>query len=401
MRRAKLAIAVLVGLSGCGSTASPTQKEAAHKQWDDARASVLCGLANDQFRNGNLDKCEETLGQALRVEPTNPALHRLAAKLAIEQGKADVAEAHLAEARRLAPADAEADYLTGVLRQRYQRPAEALACYRTAAGKDPGELSYVLGQADMLVQLRRQPEALRLLQSQEKAFPNSPAVRDEEGQLLGGAGRWGEAAAAFRDAAVLSGDDAGVRERLGFALFYAGQYAEAGDALGRLAKGEGYAGRADVFAALGRCEQADGRWREARDSFEQATRIDGGTAGYWLDLGRASAQLDDLPRAELAARKAASVDGTSAEAQCLLGYVRLKQKQLPAALAAFTAAASLDPADAVGPCMCGYVLAKQGRAAESAAAFERARRIDPADAVVRALMRGPDRHDEGAGGATR
>ena len=393
MRLTKSSIAVLVCLTGCSSMATQTQKAAAHKQWDDARASVLCGLANDQFKNGNLDKCEETLGQALRVEPDNAALHRLAAKLAIEQGHADVAEAHLAQARRLAPADAEADYLTGVLNQRYQRPEQALACYRAAAGKDPAELSYVLGQADMLVELRRQPEALRLLQSREKAFPNGAALRDEEGQLLGGTGRWGEAAAAFRDAAVLAGDDPAIRERLGFALFYAGQYAEAGDALARLAKDDGYARRADVFAAVGRCQQADGRWREARDSFDQATRIDGGAVGYWLDLGRASVQVGDLPRAELAARKAVSVDGHSAEAQCLLGYVRLKQKQLPAALAAFTAAADLDPADAVGPCMCGYVLAKEGKPDEAAAAFARAKRNDPTDQLVGQLMRGVDRHD--------
>src|ERR1700761_4073198 len=96
----KILNSALLALTGGGSGGlTPNQKLEANKQWNDARVSVLAGLANDQFKNGNFDKCQETLDQALRLEPGNAALHLLAAKLAIEQGSLDVADSHLSVTR--------------------------------------------------------------------------------------------------------------------------------------------------------------------------------------------------------------------------------------------------------------------------------------------------------------
>ena len=49
----------LIGCDGGGLT--PDQKVEANKQWNDARAGVLASLANDQYKSGNLDKCQESL----------------------------------------------------------------------------------------------------------------------------------------------------------------------------------------------------------------------------------------------------------------------------------------------------------------------------------------------------
>ena len=59
-------------IAGCDSAKpTQTQSEMAQKQWSQARAGVLATLANDQYRNGNFDKCQATLDEALRLTPDN------------------------------------------------------------------------------------------------------------------------------------------------------------------------------------------------------------------------------------------------------------------------------------------------------------------------------------------
>src|SRR5688572_27056173 len=155
------ASAIVLGTAGCESNGKrKTQKEEATAHWNNARATVLAGLARDQYQSGNFDKCRVTLSEAIRIDPTNPKLHVLAAKLAIEQAQLELADRELKTARELDPKDAEADYLAGVVAQRWQKNELALSCYEQAATKAPNELPYALAEAEMLVLMDRTEEAL-------------------------------------------------------------------------------------------------------------------------------------------------------------------------------------------------------------------------------------------------
>ena len=90
----------------------------------------------------------------------------------------------------------------------------------------------------------------------------------------------------------------------------------------RLLKDERYAKRSDLYATLGGCEFEQGKYRESRQSFETATKIDPAAAGLWLGLGKAALQLGDLRRAELALKKAIAIDPAASETNLLLGYLR-------------------------------------------------------------------------------
>jgi tetratricopeptide (TPR) repeat protein len=382
---------ILIGCDGGGLT--PNQKAAANKQWNDARAGVLASLANDQFKSGNLDKCQESLDQALRLEPANPSLQLLAAKVCIEQGNLEMAQAHLAEAGKLDPKNGEVDYLSGVLLQRWQQPQKACDAYAAAVAKNPAELSYLLAQAEMLVLLNKPSDALALLQNKTAAFEHSGVIRDEIGQILVQQKRYADAVVVLREASILSNDDSGIREHLAFALLNDKQFAEAADLFARLTKEAGYEKRADLLAALGESQSQTRQLREAKASYEQATQMAPDVSGYWLGLAKVATQQGDLPGADAATRKAIALDATSAEAQCLLGYIRLQQNQLPASLAAFHAAADLDPTDSVSVCLQGYVLARMGRRSESQPFYSRALRINPHDELASRLMAGADSHD--------
>ncbi len=387
--RGKWMILACVGLAGCQNShpaPTPTQQALAQKQWSDARAGVLGTLAQDQYRNGNFEKCAQTLEEALRLEPASADLHLLAARLAIEQGYLEIAQQHLARVRQIDPANAEADYLSGVVLQRWQQPQKAYEAYDAAAKKNPQELAYLMAKAEMLVTLNRPADALDLLSAKVVYFEHSAVIRDAVGQLLVQQGRAAEGAAMLREASILDGDDLTIREHLAFALLAAEEYSDAIEEFGELVRDDSYSKRADVFAGLGQCQWQLGQLRDARDSFATATDLDPTCGGYWLSLGQIDLKLNDFPRAALAAEKAVSADGKSAQGQWLLGYVRLRQNRMDEALTAFTTACQIDPTDSVNWCMQGFVLEKLGRAQEAKEKYERALQLKPGDALAMKLL---------------
>ena len=375
-------------LAGCanGNKFFQTPNQQATEQWNAARASALNSLATDQLRDGSFDKCQQSLEQALRLQPEDANLHVLYARLSIEQGRLDYADAHLTEARRLDPKRAEIDYLSGIVYERWQQTIKARAAYAAARGKNATEPSYLLAEAEMLVASGEPQQALTLLQSNLPSFENSGVVRQEIGLLLAGTGKPREAVTALRDASRLIPDEASIREHLAFALVAAKDYTEASDAFDRLVKQPAYAKRADAFAALGECLAQTHRYLEGVHAYEKATQIDNAAPGYWLGLARLSMMAGDVPGADIAVRKAVSLRSTSADAQCLLGYVRLKQDRLMQSLTAFQLASVLNHTDAVSVCMQALVLKRMGQADEAKACYARAKAMTEQNASAGQLL---------------
>ena len=380
--------AIALSGAGCGSNKSNSvaQKEAARKQWNGTRASVLANLARDQYENATFDKARASIDDAIRLYPENPHFHILSARIAIEEGRLESADKSLAEARRLDPRNAEADYYSGVVCQRWQKLDQAAEFYRAATEKQPQELAFLLAQAEMMVGLGRSEEALTLLQSKVVYFEHSPIIRDAVGQLLMQKAQYSQAVDMFRQASVLASDDMSIRERLAMAYMRAQRYNDAVEALTRVLKNEKYNQRGDLYLALGEAQAQLGRTREARSSFDSATQYSPTDPGAWLALGKAALDLNDVRRAEISLRRAISIDPANSEAYLLTGYVRLKQTKLDEALAAFRKASALDPADPVSVCMIGYVLEKQGKSGEALKYYARALKIKPGDELATRLM---------------
>src|SRR3954466_841941 len=116
-----LPILLLAAMAGCDSNQKPkpTQKALVTQQWNSARAAVMGTMATEQYKNGNLDKARESVDGALKLNPTNAALHVLSGKIALEQGQLDQADKELQTAQFADANNAEADYLRGVVYQRW------------------------------------------------------------------------------------------------------------------------------------------------------------------------------------------------------------------------------------------------------------------------------------------
>ena len=396
-----LAAILVATIVGCGAPAkTKTQKEAAQAQWNGTRASVLFSLASDQYRAGNFDKCRQTIGQATALDPTSPRLLVLSARLDIEDARLDAAERTLRLAATLDAKNAEIDYLQGVVQQRWQRPGAALERYASAAVKKPDDVAFPLAAAEMLVALDRRPEATKLLLSRVVYFEHSAAIRDAIAQLLQQSGALTQAVEFYRQASALDGEDAGIRERLGVALYQAGQWREAIAQLDRVAAvaatrtpGSDRATatseatpRVDLMLAAAECELALDDAAAARRRFEDVRVIEPANADAWLGVAKASLALSDLRRAEAAATRAVTLRPQSVDAQVVLGYVLMKQGRDDQAAAAFARASGSDPTDTVSLNLQGVVAARQGHGASAATYYRRALAIDPTDAMASRLL---------------
>ena len=148
-------------VAGCSNDKpEPTGREKLHTQWNNARAGVLYGLAKQQYEGGNLADARKSLDEALRLQPDNVSLRILSARLSIEQGKLETAIKELENVRAIDPGNAEADYLMGVIYQRWQKPENALKWYVQASDKNPAELAYVMARAETLIARNRDAEAV-------------------------------------------------------------------------------------------------------------------------------------------------------------------------------------------------------------------------------------------------
>jgi len=414
IRRCVLTMMITLAI-GCMNSHEPSGKELAKRQWNAARAGVLFSLAKGQFEAGNLDACRKSVDDALVLDPQNIQVHLLSARLSIEQGQLEAAQKELQACRAMAEQaeaaamqrssrggaraasnaaavssaralGAEAAYYSGVIQQRWQRPQGALEAYANAYELNPGELSYLLARAEMLVALDKHAEALALLREKLTYFENSPAIRDAVGQLLAQDGKYEEAVALLRQASILASDDLMIREHLALALFYAGEYREAAQVTERLLKEQSHASRADLMVLLGECQMLANQPREARETFQAAAQLQPAAPGVWVALAKTGLKLGDLPRAEQSIRRAQALEPSNGEAWLLLGYLRLRQEKLDEAITAFRMASTLDPNDPTSLCMCGYVLEKQGRSSEALECYGKALKLNPDDELASMLM---------------
>lgn len=383
-----ISIVLIAMLAGCAASQKhQTMKEESNNQWNQARASIYLGLAKQQYESGDFDRSRQTVNQALGMEPKDVPSLLLSAKLWIEAGQLEAAERQLEQVRTIDAKSAEADYLSGIVYQRWQMPAEALAHYTAASDKAPAELAYIMARAEMLVTLDRQSEALTLLQSKAQYFEHSAALRDAIGQLLVDTHKYADAVDMLRQASILADDDLAIKERLGLAMYYAKQYRDAVDVLAALVAKPEYASRADVMMAIGDCDLQLGKYHDAMNWFQSAGQANPNSAEVWRKATQTALEMNDVHLAQITVSKALALDAQNGQTQLMLGYVRLRENRMQDALKAFITANTLDPNDALSITMTGYVYEKTGLKNAAQACYARALQIHPGDQLTQELMR--------------
>ena len=227
----------IVGLclvaTGCNSAQSHNRVEA-KQRWNEVRADVKLRLAADQLSAGHFEDAAAEVGEAYRLNPTDP-------QVLILQARVHMARGDQRSARRVlqavdvpnGPVRAEVEYLLGTIAQQCMRWDDAFGHFVQAADNDPQDVVYVVAIVQSLLQLDRPQKAATFLQSYDEQFGWTAAYQAALAECQEQLGEWNAAAACWKK--VVATDDAPeLRERLATALFRAERYVEAAPQIARL-----------------------------------------------------------------------------------------------------------------------------------------------------------------------
>lgn len=321
----------------------PDSKVEAKGRWNQVRAKLKLQLANESYTGGQLDAAQKNLEEAIALDPTAGDGYVLQCKLLLAKGQTAAASAALDEALRRGADNAETDYLSGLISQRYDRFEDALSWYQRASQRDAMSAHYVAASAEMLVQLGRPSEALQLVRSRMTDFDQNATLRALAGGIHMMLGEYERAADAYRDASRISPGDGHLKAQLGVALTLAKNYEEAETVL--VAATTSDEPQAGVLSALGRCRLALNRAEAAKADLRKATDADPANMQNWVLLAQAGVRSKDLLTARRAAGQAVQLAPNDCEARLLLGYVCYAQRDYPAAITALRQVVDASPND--------------------------------------------------------
>jgi eukaryotic-like serine/threonine-protein kinase len=254
-------------------------------------------------------------------------------------------------------------------------PAGAVAVLRQAQRRHPGDFWVNHELASWLLRLPppRWDEAVRFYSAALALRPDNPAVQNNLGTALRGAGKVDEAVAAYRRAIQLKPDFADVHANLGAALMQLGKADEAVAACRQaIALKPDFA---PAHANLGHILRAQGKIAEAVAEFRRAIELQPGQPGGYVALATTLVATGKLADAEALLRKAIALEPRLADAHYGLGNLLMMQGKLDEAVAAFRRCLELNPNAAEAHVNLGGALRRQGKFAESLAAYRRGHQL--------------------------
>jgi tetratricopeptide (TPR) repeat protein len=365
-------------LTGCQDTLVE-EKVDAKNRWLELRSSMMLDMARQQFATGDLTQAQNTVKDGLSIDPTNPGLHVLAGRIALEQGKLERAYLLFNAALDLQANNAEACYYQGLVMQRWQRYDGSLEFYRKAYEYEADNPAYLMAVSEALVELDRVDESIALLEDKRKYFDQNAGVRAALGHLYYMKGQPGIAADYFQQASLLDPDSTMLQEQLGFSLAAAGKDGHAIEVFTKILKDPDNKDRDDIKRALISTYLKTGQVKEAHAVLIELARSPKGDVSDWIKLGELSYQQDDLGGALQAASKVINLAPEHHEGYLLAGMVWQRRGNLDNALEMFDRAAAAAPASTEPLILRGLSLQKAGRSAAAADAYKQALQRQPDD----------------------
>jgi tetratricopeptide (TPR) repeat protein len=375
-------------LTGCGGGQkhNETMREKQFGKWNLTRIGILYQLAEQQYKVGDYDKCQESLKDAFALKLDYAPIHILAAKVHIEKANLELALEQLNKAIQIKPSEPEPYYLLGVLYQRWQKPEVACDYYRQAWTRKQDEARYMLATVEMEISLGRLDEAQSILESKMVYFEQSAALRVALARIATLKNDFPTAAKCYRDAVTLMPDDHNLRRSFADTLFYAKQYKEAAQILEDLKKRADTTDRPNLMTMLGQSYMHLRRHQDARNCFQEVVRDRPDDLNAYLNLGKACVQTGDLGISLSAARKILRSEPDNVQAMIVMALVQQKQKKWNDASVTLNKAARVAPQDTTVLCMLGVNAQQQGKKSEAVAWYEKAVRVNPSDAWAVELL---------------
>lgn len=390
LRRFVLPAAVVLSLSlaGCAknNTTMKEDKNTAAKRWKESRTDLNLQMAQRQFDAEDLDQAEKTLADAMKIYDQDGRLFLLAGRIAMERGQLERASILYNQALKLEPRLHGAHYFLGVVQQRWQQYDKALASYTAAYELMKDNPSYLMAMGEMLIELGKIDDALKLYSDKLVYFDQNAGLRLAIAQIYTMKKDHESAARFTKQAAMLAPDDLRVLEELASCEMRAGHYDKAARNLERLVLEPTLKERRDLRVMLGVAYRKAGQAGLAKHVFHDLTVAEPTDAEAWLALAEVSWELGDPTNTLRAAGQLQTIAPRRLEGYILAGLVWQSRGRVDEALQMFDRAASLAPTSTQPLILRGVALERAGRTAAAIEAYREALKRQPNDEMAARLL---------------
>jgi len=391
MKRRWIAIILVfaaVGTLGCEQTPLSESKAKAYETWAASRVKILSNLTSDLYRSGQLERARKKAREALEIEPENPPLRILLAKIHIEEGHYLPA---IQELDRLIPQEdfaSEAYYYKGVALEKMAHRDQALESYLKSVEleKNPHNFAPIQAAAEMMTLTGQIDRAREFLYPKLSPRISEPGAFELAGRLAMMKKDYGRAVNFFQSAWDLNRKSKVYPEMLAAAQFAVGQATEAAETIQRILKDQKSAPPVRVYLMLGDCMMDIGNTRRAQEAYRAACQIAPENSNEWSALAKSHLERDDLPGAIHTANEARKIDPGNLDAAMILGYALLKDEKPAQAIKILQEAHEKNASDPMLACLLGRAYQDDGKSESARRCFALALKLQPDNIVAQKLL---------------
>jgi len=324
---------------------------------------------------GRAQEAEAYIAEEIKARPLDAGAHYNLGLARRGCGRLD-ASAHAFERALALKADyPEALVNLGIVREYQQRPEEAVLAYKAALQLQPRNTDAWTNLASAFTALGRHGEALAAADRAAGLDPARVAAHLNRGTVLQRVGRIDEAILSYRRALALAPDHAATHCNLGIAYQTLGRHPEAAEHYQRCTALD--PGNFQAWHRLGGVLHLLDRFPEALAASETAVRLDPRSAAALVNLGSTLQSLGRLADAEVKYRAGLALAPDLPLAWVNLGSVLRLMGRLDEAVAACHKALALNPLLAEAELTLANTLQDFDRDAEALDHFDKALELDP------------------------
>lgn len=361
---------------GCSQRTSVQQRQESEAAWRRVRASVRYQLATQQYAGGLTSEAIDTVEEAIALDPDAVDYYVLLARACQEHGQLSRARRTIEMATRVAPMSAEVAYTYGTIEERCQQSERALVHFERAGELDPTQVEFLIARAECLVTLERAEEGYELVAERIHDFDRDGTLETLLGRIGLLLGRDEEAAASFRIALDIIGDDDPLSEQYGLLLHRLGRHAEAIAVLKPLVDSQGGSAGGAIVRTLANSYLQTGDASKAEQVVQAHLKSHPDDAQAWLLLAKSAILTGELPTARRCADRVADLAPDHPQTHLIRGYVSSRENRLHDARRSYELALQLNPTDVLVHCLLGDVFHRLQETSRARSHYSRALQID-------------------------
>jgi len=367
-------------LAGCNTLTHPAAKKQATQQWNSVRARVKFQLAEQQYNGGLFGEAAHTVMESLALDPSQTEAYVVLSRANLELSRIGSAQEALDAAFRAGLFSPDLAYTQGVILEQQDELETALEQYAKAWRLDKTNVDYLIAQAECLVAVGREGEALALLDAYTNKLDDQGTVAVLAAQIAALMGDAKGSARRLGEAVVPPASSEVVAQELGLLLARVGRCDQAVSVLEPLVTDQPPAG-ADacgaVHRALATCQLELNDPHAAKSTLFDYVRQNSHDTLAQLLLAEAAVATDDLMTALRAIDLVEQHEPGHSEVMFVRAVIQWRRGDLEGTAAYLQEVLKGNPQDVEAHCLMAEIFLRRHDPGAARTHFEKALRVNP------------------------